>query len=109
MRRVALAKAYLEWKLAHNTFRSRTVEELQRNVAVLLRDGGAYEQFRAEYVTFVGQERNALANLLNGKPFGGLFHLANFKTREVLMEFAAAYTLLALPYIALQVIFQAQP
>ncbi|NSW84510.1 MAG: hypothetical protein HPY90_14955 [Syntrophothermus sp.] len=134
MHRVALEKVYLERKLAQNAWRARVIEKLQGDVTLLLREGGTYEQYREEYVSFAGQKRNALVSLLNGVTpdlvelssgggeqfgkegpwklrlvLGGLFHFACLRTREALVELAAVFCLLELPYVALRVVLQAQP
>lgn len=134
MHRVALEKVYLERKLAQNAWRARMIEELQEDMVLLLRERGTYEQYREQYVSFAGQKRNALVSLLNGVTadlvglssrggeqlgkedpwklrlvLGGLFHFAVLRTREALVELAAVFSLLELPYVALRVVLQAQP
>ncbi|MBE3581297.1 MAG: hypothetical protein IMW96_06645 [Thermoanaerobacteraceae bacterium] len=123
----------MERKFAQNPC-AKMIEKLQGEVALLLREGGTYEQYREEYVSFAGQKRNALVSLLNGVTpdlvelssdggeqlgkegcwklklvLGGLFHFARLRTREALVELAAVFCLLELPYVALRVVLQAQP
>jgi len=131
---VALEEIYLERKLAQNIWRARVIEKLRGDMALLLREGGTHEQYRKEYLGFAGERRNALVRMLNGVtadpvglsssdgdqprkegPWklglvrGGLFQFACLRTREALVELAAVFCLLELPYVALQVILQAQP
>lgn len=133
MRRVALEKVYLERKLPQNPCAER-IEELQEDMFFLLREGGTYEQYRDEYIIFAGKKRNALVSLLKGVTpdlvelssngeeqlgkegscqlklvIGGLFHFACLRSREALVELAAVFCLLELPYVAWRVVLQAQP